>query len=122
MYNPKKLIIYLFAYILTTSCGSVEKSIKRGDAALALGEYAEAAGQYKKAYQRTPPKEKALRGKIAFKMGDAYMRYGNAARAAGAFRNAQRYHYTDSLTLYIWAICSDCKAIIKRLPKLIQHF
>ena len=32
-------------------------------------------------------------------MGDAYMRYGNAARAAGAFRNAQRYHYTDSLTL-----------------------
>lgn len=99
MYNPKKLIIYLFAYILATSCGSVEKSIKRGDAALALGEYAEAAGQYKKAYQRTPPKEKALRGKIAFKMGDAYMRYGNAARAAGAFRNAQRYHYTDSLTL-----------------------
>ena len=90
MYNPKKLIIYLFAYILATSCGSVEKSIKRGDAALALGEYAEAAGQYKKAYQRTPPKEKALRGKIAFKMGDAYMRYGNPARAARALTNPQR--------------------------------
>ena len=49
MYNPKKLIIYLFAYILATSCGSVENSITRGDAALALGEYAEAAGHYKTA-------------------------------------------------------------------------
>ena len=68
------------------SCGSAEKSVKRGDAALALGEYAEAAGQYKKAYGQTSPKDKAARGRIAYKMGDAYRRYGNIARATG------RYH------------------------------
>lgn len=78
----------------------MEKSIRRGDAALALGEYAEAAGQYRKAYNRTSPKEKELRGRIAYKMGDAYTRYGNVARAVGAFRNAERYNYTDTLTRY----------------------
>lgn len=80
------------------SCGSAEKSVKRGDAALALGEYAEAAGQYKKAYGQTSPKDKAARGRIAYKMGDAYRRYGNIARATGSFQNAARYHYTDTLT------------------------
>ncbi len=69
MYNPKKLIIYLFAYILATSCGSVEKSIKRGDAALALGEYAEAAGQYKKLISVHHPKKKLFEEKLLSKWG-----------------------------------------------------
>lgn len=93
-------IIYAIIALLLCSCGSAEKSLRRGDAALALGEYAEAAGQYKQAYGRTPPKNKALRGRIAYKMGDAYRRYGNIARATGAFRNAERYRYTDTLTCY----------------------
>lgn len=96
----RSIFLYTLMLLLTSSCGSVEKSIRRGDAALALGEYAEAAGQYKRAYSRTAPKEKALRGRIAYKMGDAYRRYGNVARAVGAFRNAERYHYTDTLTYY----------------------
>lgn len=86
--------------LLLSSCGSAEKSIKRGDAALALGEYAEAAGQYKRAYSQTSPKEKAQRGKIAYKMGDAYRKYGNTSRAMAAYQNAARYHYTDTLTNY----------------------
>lgn len=92
--------IYIALLLLFCGCGSVEKSIKRGDAAWALGEYAEAAGQYKRAYSRIAPKDKAMRGKVAYKMGDAYRRYGNAARALGAYRNAERYHYTDTLTQY----------------------
>ena len=86
--------------LLLISCGSAEKSMKRGDAALALGEYAEAAGQYKRAYSQTSPKEKAQRGKIAYKMGDAYRKYGNTSRAIAAYQNAARYHYTDTLTNY----------------------
>ena len=88
----------LLLSVLLGSCGSAEKSVRKGDAALALGEYAEAAGQYKRAYGQTPPKNRAARGRIAYKMGDAYSRYGNIARAVGAFQNAVRYHYTDTLT------------------------
>lgn len=76
-------------------CG---KSLKRGDAALALGEYAEAAEHYKRAYARTPARERLKRGTVAYKLGDAYRRFGNAARAVGAFRNAERYERTDSFT------------------------
>lgn len=98
--QKRSIFLYTLVLLLATGCGSVDKSLRRGDAALALGEYAEAAGQYKRAYSRTAPKEKALRGRIAYKMGDAYRRYGNVARAVGAFRNAERYRYTDTLTYY----------------------
>lgn len=96
---PLRSVIYIIICFMCCACGGYDKSIKRGNAAMALGEYAEAAGQYKKAYSRIPPKEKAVRGKVAYQLGDAYRRYGNVARAVGAFRNAQRYHYTDTFTL-----------------------
>jgi len=92
--------ILLLWLLIAIGCSSAEKAIKRGDAAMHLGEYAEAAGQYKKAYSRTAPKDKAMRGKIAYKMGDAYRRYGNVSRAVGAYRNAERYKYCDTLTQY----------------------
>lgn len=92
--------LIFFIQLILLSCNSVEKTVKRGDNALSLGEYAEAAGQYKRAYSRIAPKDKELRGKVAYKMGDAYRRYGNVARAVGAFRNAERYHYTDTLTQF----------------------
>lgn len=65
---------------------------------MAIGEYAEAAGQYRLAYQRTPSRERERRGELAYKMADAYQRYGNVARALGAYRSAERYKYTDTLT------------------------
>ena len=46
----------MFVALWCQSCGSVDKSLRRGDAAMAIGEYAEAAGQYKQAYSRTSPK------------------------------------------------------------------
>lgn len=84
--------------MVLSGCGSAEKSIKRGDAALALGEYAEAAAQYKRAYGQTSATDKKKRGFVAYKMGDAYRRYGNVARAVGAFQNAARYGVKDTLT------------------------
>jgi len=92
--------IVLLTLLFLSSCGSVDKSLKRGDAAMAIGEYCEAAAQYRKAYSRTPSKERSERAKIAYRMGDAYRKYGNTARALGAYRNAARYGMTDTLTCY----------------------
>lgn len=81
------------------SCSSAEKNIRRAEAALAIGEYEQAANQYKKAYARIPSSEKAQRGKIAFEMGECYRKYGFSARALGAYQSAERYGYTDTTTL-----------------------
>ena len=94
------LLYLLLGAVVLSSCGNAERALKRGNAALALGEYCEAAGQYKKAYMRTSPKERQQRGAIAYKMGDAYRRFGNTARALGAYRNAERYKHTDTLTYF----------------------
>lgn len=85
--------------VMVAACGSPEKSELKGDYALSLGEYYEAASQYKKAYQHTPNKERDNRARRAFKQGEAFKRYGNTARAAGAYRSAVRYGSTDSLLL-----------------------
>ena len=83
---------------LFTSCTTSEKAERRGDAALALGEYAEAAGQYRHAYNLTPNKDKARRGLLQYKMGECYRAYGYTARALGAYRSAERFGLTDTLT------------------------
>lgn len=88
------------AIMALASCSSVERVMRRGDEALALGEYAEAAGQYRKAYSRIPPKNRAQRADAALKMGKAYARYANVARAVSALRNAERYGNRDS-TLWL---------------------
>lgn len=90
----------LLIFILLSACGTPERSIKRGDAAMAIGEYCEAAAQYKKGYSRIPPTDRKRRGEVAYKMGDAFRRYGNSARALGAFRNAARYGQNDTLTQF----------------------
>ena len=65
---------------------------------MAIGEYAEAAALYQKAYRLTSIKEKEQRGRLAFLMGEAYRRYGYSSRALGAYRTAERYKYVDTLT------------------------
>lgn len=95
----KRLLFIFCTLLLVVSCGSPEKSERRGDIALSLGEYYEAGVRYKQAYQRTPNKEKTERGRRAYKQGEAFRKYGYTARAAGAYRSAQRYGYLDTLTL-----------------------
>lgn len=93
--------IFLLTFIaaMLTGCAGPDKLVKRGDAAMALGEYAEGAAQYRRAYTKISPKDKAFRARVAGKMGDAYRRYGNVARALGAYQNALRYGTADSTTL-----------------------
>lgn len=78
-------------------CGA-DQAMKKGDMYYAIGEYFDAAAQYKKAYAQTPVKEKALRGQRALKMADCYRRINYTQRAIAAYRNALRYGQQDSLT------------------------
>lgn len=84
--------------LLVTSCGA-EKNVKKGDAFYAIGEFYDAAAEYKKAYARTPVKQKEKRGERAWKMAECYRRMNYTAKAAGAYQNAIRYHYPDSLAI-----------------------
>ena len=92
------LIIYtLTALILLSGCGA-EQAMKKGDKFYALGEYYDAATQYRKAYSQTPAKERALRGQRALKMAECYRRINYTQKAISAYNNAIRYKQTDSLT------------------------
>ena len=92
------LIIYtLTALILLSGCGA-EQAMKKGDKFYALGEYYDAATQYRKAYSQTPAKERTLRGQRALKMAECYRRINYTQKAIAAYNNAIRYKQTDSLT------------------------
>ena len=83
--------------VLLTGCGA-EQAIKKGDKFYALGEYYDAATQYKKAYSQTPAKERNLRGQRALKMAESYRKINYTQKAIAAYNNAVRYKQTDSLT------------------------
>ena len=75
---------------LFISCG-VDTHLKRGDQHFALGEYFDATEQYKKAYTKTPPKERTARGKVALKLARCYNKINYTPKAITAYRNAIRY-------------------------------
>ena len=79
----KKVHLIILACViglLFTACGA-EQNMKKGEKFLALGEYYDAANQFRQAYQATPPKERDLRGQRAAKMAEAIA----AATKDGAF-------------------------------------
>lgn len=65
--------------------------MKKGDQYYALGEYFDAAAEYKTAYSKTPVRQRDKRGERAFKMADCYDRINYTAKAVGAYQNAIRY-------------------------------
>lgn len=81
------------------ACSNAERTTRRADAAMAIGEYQEAASLYRRAYMQTAPRERALRGALAYKMGEAYRSFGNVGRALAAYKNAERFGDADSLLL-----------------------
>ncbi len=95
------LLFCMAVATLLTGCGA-EQAVKKGDKFYALGEYFDAAAQYRKAYSQTPAKERALRGQRALKMADCYRRINYTQKAIAAYNNAIRYKQADSLThLYL---------------------
>ena len=85
------------ALVVLSGCGA-EQAMKKGDKFYALGEYFDAATQYRKAYTQTPAKERTLRGQRALKMAECYRRINYTQKAIAAYNNAIRYKQTDSLT------------------------
>ena len=84
-------LFFLLAFLmLAASCD--EASIERkGDKALALGEYYVAGEYYRRAYSKTPAKEKEHRGRRALKMARCFNHINNTTKALGGYRNAVRY-------------------------------
>ena len=76
--------------IVILACGS-ERNVRKGDRYLALGEYFDAADQFKRAYSKTPVKQRAERGMIALKLAGCYARINMAPKAVAAYRNAVRF-------------------------------
>ena len=92
------LLTYLtLASLLLMSCGA-DQAVKKAEKFYAIGEYYDAAAQYKKAYSQTPAKEKARRGELSVKLADCYRRTNNTSKAIAAYNNVIRYKKADSLT------------------------
>lgn len=84
-------IITALCCFLLISCG-IDKNLKKGEKFLSLGEYYDAADQFKQAYTKTPPKERENRGKLALKMARCYNKINATPKAENAYRNAIRYN------------------------------
>lgn len=91
----KKTLFFFMILWLVTSCGA-DRNLHRGEKYLALGEYYDAANEFRQAYQKTPAKERTKRGQIARKMAMCYDNSLQSARALAAWRNAIRYQQTDT--------------------------
>ena len=72
--------------------------MKKGDKFYAVGEYFDAATQYRKAYSHTSNKERVQKGQRAMKMAECYRRIHFTSKAISAYQNAIRYKQDDSLT------------------------
>ena len=97
MTNRLCLSAFLAAILLLTSCGA-DKNLKRGEKFLALGEYFDAATEFKTAYAKTPAKERDKRGQVARKMAYCYERINSTQKAIAAYRNVIRYKQDDADT------------------------
>ena len=88
-YNITAVII-LILYVIT-ACG-IDKNMKNGEKDLAIGEYYDAANEFRQAYRKTPPKERDKRGRISIKMAYCYDKTNSTQMAIAAYINAIRYN------------------------------
>jgi len=97
MRRQLNILFTIVATLLLAGCGA-DQAMKKGDKFYAVGEYYDAAAQYRKAYTQTPSKERELKGQRAMKLADCYRRILLTNKAITAFNNAVRYKQDDSLT------------------------
>ena len=93
------IVFWFLSAVLTTTtlagCGA-DKNLKKGEKYLAIGEYYDAANQFRQAYSKTAPKEKARRGDIALKIAHCNERINATQKASAAYANAIRYGRTSA--------------------------
>lgn len=96
-----KFKFFLFIFFLANagiffhSCKPVK--LADADRRFKNGEYFEAATMYRKIYRKIPPKNKDLRGTVAFRLAESYRLSNNVVSANAAYVNALRYNPTDTL-------------------------
>ena len=102
-------------------CGGADQAMKKGDKFYALGEYYDAAEQYKKAYSQTATKDRKSRGYRALKMADCFQRINYTQRAIAAYNNAVRYRQQDSLMLLNLGLMQLKNGNYKEAEKTLQQ-
>ena len=115
------VVLYAVPFVLLSSCGA-EQNIKKGDALFAIGEYFDAAAEYKKGYSRTSSKNKPQRGERAWKMAECYRRINYTDKAISGYNNAIRYHYPDSMAWLYLAQLQHKKGDYKNAARNYQTF
>lgn len=92
------------AYVLITLAviSSVAVSCKRvkladADRHFVNGEYFEAASKYRTIYRKIPPKDRELRGVVAYRLAESFRIINNVPAANAAYANAIRYNPADTL-------------------------
>lgn len=85
----------LLIYVCCYSCKSVK--LQDADRKFAIGDYYEASNMYRKIYRKIPPKDKELRGTVAYRLAESNRLYNNIASAMPAYVNALRYNPTDTI-------------------------
>ena len=89
------ILLLLSAATVMSSCGA-DRNLKKGEKYLALGEFYDAADEFKKAYQKTNAKERDKRGRIAERQALCYQRINYTQKAIAAWRNVIRYKQDDT--------------------------
>lgn len=84
------LLLLLITMATLLGCGA-DKNLKKGEKYLAIGEYYDAAMQFKQAYTKTSTKDKTKRGDIALKIAYCNERINSTQKAQAAYANAIRY-------------------------------
>ena len=117
------LLLAVVGGCLLSSCGA-DNHMKKGDQFYAIGEYFDAAAEYKKAYSLTKTTDKQKRGARAWKMAECYRKINYSAKAIGGYQNAIRYNHPDTLAwLYLAQLQhkqGDYKAAIKNYNTYLE--
>lgn len=90
--NTYYLLTALLAVAMMLHSCAADNAMRKGEKFLSIGEYHDAAEQFKKAYSKTPAKERQLRGQRALKMAHCYRHISSTQKAISAYRNAIRYN------------------------------
>ena len=99
MRNTLLILSVVAVCAVLLSCGA-EKNMKKGEKYLAIGEYYDAADEFKKAYSKTQAKDREKRGRCAAKMAYCYSRINAVQKAIAAYRNVIRYNQ-DSIDTHL---------------------
>jgi peptidoglycan-associated lipoprotein len=112
-----KYIFFFLAAALLFSCKTAKLST--AEEKQRIGEYYEAAAIYRKVYAKISPKDKFLRGYVAFRMAECNRMFNNVSRSYSSYANALRYQYPDSTVHFRLGQMSQKRGAY---PEAIKHY